>query len=309
MVHSSFRGARRPRHALAAATAAAALLAACGGGGGDSPAPAFDAANYAAVAAPVTETVQTSVGVGTLLNDLLVQGPPAEGPTALHARPALEQPAVLRPVSQACADAGSLDGNFNDADASGALSNGDSASLASNGCVVRGVPIGGGLGLAVNGYGYTPSPYAESADVAVNFAGLSAAGNTLNGGATVSADVNDVRGDLVVAFQNTTLATPGHNALLNYRVSFVGVREQGVSTESFDGALQLDGRDYTLAQLVPFALDSQGLLPGGVLELREAQGARLRIVAGTTNFIYQYFAPGNAGEVPDSVTVGPAIAG
>lgn len=307
MVHLLSRGACRPRHALAAA--AAALLAACGGGGGDSPAPAFDAANYVAVAEPVTETVQASVGVGTLLNEALVQGPPAEGPTALHQRPALEQPTVLRPVSEPCADAGSLDGNVDDADANGQLSAGDSASLSSNGCVVRGVPIGGGLTLRVNGYAYTPTPYAESADVAVGFVGLSAAGNTLNGGATLNGSVNDAQGELTLRFTDTALATPNHSALLNYSVRFVGSRALGVGTESFDGALRLDGRDYTLAQIVPFTLDSEGLSPGGTLELREAQGARLRIVAGTTNFIYQYFAPGNAGEVPDSMTVGPDIPG
>lgn len=309
MVHFLFREVRSSRPALAA-TAAAALLAACGGGGGgDSPAPGFDAANYAAVAAPVTETVQVSVGVGTLLNDAWIQGPPAEGPTALHPRQALEQPAVLRPVSEPCADAGSLDGVVDDADANGRLSSGDSASLSSNACVVRGLPIGGGLSLRVNGYAYTPTPYAESADVAVNFAGLSAAGNTLNGGATLSGSANDAQGELTLRFTDTALATPNHGALLNYSVRFVGSRALGVSTESFDGALRLDGRDYTLAQIVPFTLDSRGLSPGGTLELREAQGARLRIVAGTTNFIYQYFAPGNAGEVPDSVTVGLEIPG
>jgi hypothetical protein len=45
---------------------------------------------------------------------------------------------------------------------------------------------------------------------------------------------------------------------------------------------------------------------GGTLQVQEALGARVRVVAGTNRFTYQYFAPANGGTTPDGTQLGLA---
>lgn len=298
------------------ACAAALLLAGCGGGGGDStPAtPGFDASSYRTVAEPAAASVLATIGVAGALGGgsgmesplALGQAPAPADPVALLKRLGLQPGGALEkaqlvtePVSEQCSGGGSITGSARYASGD-TLTAGDTATLTANDCVVDGVTIAGGLDITVRSYRETSS--SESGSLALNFRGFSAAGTTVNGGATLSFDATSARGNITVGFSNATVTNAGSTVTLNYTTT-LDVAPIG-TTVAVAGGLVMNGHEYTLSQPIPFGVTSDiGLNPGGTLQIQEARGARVRLVAGTDHFTYQYFGPANSGTTPDATSV------
>jgi hypothetical protein len=283
------------------------LLAACGGGGGSSETAGFDAANYQSVAEPMAATVLSTGGVTATLGNMTggelpleIGHTPQPDPVALlkqlMAQRTREQAQQVEPFSEVCAGGGTLSGTANDADNNGDLSTGDSATITANNCVIEGVKLNGGLSIGVSRY--TASSTSESGALTLSFSNFSAADAVLNGNATVSFDGNSTQAHVSVGFSNATVTSSGQAVTLNCTAS---VTVSGsTSSLSLAGGVGMNGHTYTLSQPVPFSATTAGLQSGGTLQIQEAVGARVKLVAGTDRFTYQYFAPTNSGTQPDS---------
>ncbi|WP_157268484.1 hypothetical protein [Azohydromonas aeria] len=299
------------------ACAAALLLAGCGGGGGggDTPATAgFDASSYRTVAEPAAASLLATVGVagaldGGLSTELplgLDQAAARPDPIALlkrlgvQAAAAREQAKLLEPIDERCEGGGSITGSANVANANVPTA-GDTISLTANNCVVDGVVVAGGLDITVRSYRETAS--SESGSLALNFRSFSAGGATVNGGATLSFSATANQTNVTLGFSNATIANAGSTVTLNYTTTLAATPIG--TTVSVTGRLAMNGHEYTLSQPIPFGITSDiGLNPGGTLQIQEALGARVRLVAGTDRFTYQYFAASNSGATPDATSVG-----
>lgn len=296
------------------ACVAALLLAGCGGGGDGAPAtPGFDASNYRAVAEPAAASLLATVGVaGALDGGLVSEAPLALASAATRPDPIAllkrlgsqaagtrERAQLVEPVDMPCDGGGSITGSATVANTDVPTA-GDTINLTANNCVVDGVAIAGGLDITVRSYGSTAT--SESGSLALNFRGFSAGGTALNGGATLSFDATEARTNVALSFSNATVASAGSSVTLNYTTT-LATTASGTAV-SVAGGLAMNGQAYTLTQPVPFGITSSGLNPGGTLQIQEALGARVRIVAGTDRFTYQYFAASNGGTTPDATSVG-----
>lgn len=310
--------------ALPVVCAAGLLLAGCGGGGGDdgsSATPGFTASDYQEVAEPLAVSIRMVGGVvGTLGSELFggmeqaqaTGQAPRPAPVALLQRLAArstgtqEQALAVEPFSELCPGGGSLGGSFNDNDNDQGISQGDSATVTASQCVIEGQTLNGGFSITVSRYNVqTVPPYAESGQLALSFNNLRAAGASLNGSATLGFSGDDSQASLSLGFNGATFASAGTSLRLGYTTR-IAVASDATARLSLDGGLGYNGHDYTLAQIAPFVSGISGLQAGGALEVRESQGARLRVVSGDSRFTYQYFAPANAGNTPSASTPGLA---
>lgn len=293
------------------------LVSACGGGGGGGESrettAGFDASNYQTVAEPVAAAALTTAGVTAALGNITgVETAMAAGQTPqtdpvallklLVAERVREQAQQVETFSERCDGGGTLSGSANDADNNGDLSAGDSATITASNCVFDGVSINGTLRIGVSRY--TATATSESGALSLSFSNFSAEGAAVNGDATVSFDANSTQSNVSVAFSNATVASGSQAVTLNCTASVAFSSNR--SSMSLSGGLGTNGHTYTLSQPVPFTATPAGMQAGGTLQIQEALGARVRVVAGTNRFTYQYFAPANGGATPDATQLGLA---
>lgn len=296
------------------------LVSACGGGGGGGAGSeshettaGFDASSYQTVAEPVAATALTTAGVTAALAGItggemaMAAGQtPQTDPVALLkllvAQRAREQAQQVETFNEVCDGGGTLSGSANDADNNGDLSAGDSATITASNCVFDGVSINGTLRIGVSRYNATAS--SESGVLNLSFGNFSAEGATVSGNATVSFDANSTQSKVSVEFNNATVTSSSHSVTLNCTASVTFSASR--SSMSLSGGLGTNGHTYSLSQPAPFIATPAGMQAGGTLQIQEALGARVRVVAGTSRFTYQYFAPANSGSTPDSTEPGLA---
>jgi hypothetical protein len=293
------------------------LLVGCGGGGGggdSTPATAgFTASNYQTVAAPVAEAVVSVADVASLLGDFtsgelpmeVGQAPTQPDPVALltrlmaaHAGTDREQAQQSQPISLTCSGGGSITGSVNDADNNNAVSAGDSISIQANSCSEDGSVTTGGLGVSVSQYGN------QAGALTLSFNNLRVDDVSVNGTATMNFNVG-TQTSVTLRFNNVSFADGASTLHLGFTAA-ITAPASGPMSLSVSGGLDANGHDYTLSQRLPYTFIDGSLQSGGTLQVQEALGARLWILAGTSRFTYQYFAPGNAGTTPDATTPGMA---
>ena len=307
-----------------------AVLVACGGGGGDSgPAAPQQPATPSAATANITSADFASQSDGAarsakssfsslsviLGGDVSVNGANDRAQafqtttqrlaaSVLLARrdPNRAFALAVTTQTQPC-DTGNLLFTINEASTT-ANTVGDSVTVTSQSCVVGGQAVSGSLQLVLTAYSETAS--AASGGLRLSFNSFGVPALTLNGTVAATFNVNASTEALQLTFQGLTATSGGTSLQWFHTVNDTYTASNGTETVSFAGFVGVNGGYVRFDQVTPFVLNAAGDPVSGVLQITGANGGRVRIVAGSTRFNYEFYAPGNSGSTPDATAAGLA---
>ena len=301
-------------------------LAACGGGGGGGDHPSgnempsaatgdFSTANYAGVADDVAHALIDSANSGETLGGLVPQSAGASQATAatgalldieaFAARSFIrqhghEQPLATQTTTQPC-DTGHLALTATYADAN-TFTAGDSVTVTSVGCVLSGAAVTGSIRLVVDQFSETAN--GASARFSVTHNDFGTPSMRVNGTATLFIAADSTSETITLQFLGMT-TTKGSVQHRWYHSVTVSANSSG-TTLSYGGFHLGPTGYFRLQQLQDFDI-SNGAPASGVLQVSDAQGDRLKIIAMGDHFRYELYLAGNAGSVPDASAEGLAF--
>lgn len=313
------------------AAAALAALVGCGGGGGggdadDGPTADLTAGGYAASADVAMSQTEDSSALSSIVGMVSVESPAsASRELAAARRPvtllaAAQRRAVDRLLARTSGAAGlrerpqatststvpcdSGDLVLSEVYArEGAATVGDTITVTSNACVVEGETLSGAMVLTLTRLRESSSQVSLSFDMV--FDNFGSPSSRLDGAATASGTVTADSATITIAFDGVDVLDETAGALeWHHRVTWVDDGD-GTSTVSFAGLMAAGGGFVSIRQDAPFVLDlNTGQPLSGGLTLTGSSGARVKVVAGTSRYQYQYFAAGNSGTTPDAQSDG-----
>lgn len=208
---------------------------------------------------------------------------------------------AVRTETQPC-DSGSLLLTINEASAA-VNTVGDSVVVTSQNCVIGGQPVSGSLRLVLNAYSENAS--SASGAIGLTFTGFGVPALTLNGSVAATFSANVSGETLHLAFQGLTATASGTTLQWFHAVDDTYSASSGAETVSFSGFVGVNGGTVRFDQVTPFVLVG-GDPVSGTLQITGANGGRVRIVAGSTRFSYEFYAAGNSGSTPDATAPGLA---
>lgn len=207
---------------------------------------------------------------------------------------------ALTTTTQAC-DSGSLLFSINEANAT-APTPGDSITVTSQNCVVAAQTVSGSVKLTLSTYSATATTSSGTADVVFTGFGIPALSLTGNVGAQFAEDASNLT--VKLGYQGLTVAAANAAPVQWFHtVDYSLDLATGSATVAFSGLVGVADGYVRLDQFAPFTLSS-GQPSGGTLQLTGANGARVRIIAGTTRFTYAFYAAGNSGTTADATAQG-----
>lgn len=303
-----------------------ALLAACGGGGGgDDGPPAGVTGNLTAGAYAAASDSAADTTLGSM--DTLLLFVDSASPAAASARATAfgqSRNGVQRLTERRAAAAGAADRRVGTLAVetvvepcdtgtltitiSYATENvttpGDFIRIASNNCVFEGEALSGSYTTTVTRY--SESSTALSAGFTLAFNNFGSTTESLNGSAAVSLQATPTSEAVSIQYQGLTATFGSASVEWQHTVSFSASSTQAPQA-AFSGLIFAGNGFVSLLQVSPFTLDiNTGYPTGGILQLTGANDGRVRLVAGSTRFTYQFFAPGNSGATPDASVPGRA---
>lgn len=297
-----------------------ALLAACGGGGGgDDGPPAGVTADLSAGSYEAASTTAAGTTLGSLDAVALFAGDGAVAAASAGARPlAISRAAVQRLMpsratiaatdrrvgtlavttsTEACPGGGSLTTAVDDADDSETLTANDTVRVTANNCVIEGETLTGSFQITV--VRVVVSSSSEAATFTLAFNNFGSTLLRLNGSTSVDAAYTSTSEAVTLRYQGLTASFDGGSIEWRHTVAYSASSSQAPQV-SFSGLIDVGNGFVALRQVSPFTLNaSTGYPNAGILELTGANGGRVRLVAGSARFTFQFFAPGNAGATPD----------
>lgn len=208
---------------------------------------------------------------------------------------------AVRTVTQPC-DSGSLLLTIDEASAT-ANTVGDSITVTSQNCVVSGQPVSGSLRLTLTAYAASQTAASGAVTLAFNAFGVPAL--SLSGSVAGQFAENANGGTVRLSFQGLSASAGGNSTQWFHTVDYAYSVASGAETVAFSGVVGVNGGYVRFDQVTPVVLVG-GDPVSGVLQITGANGARVRISAGSTRFDYAYFAPGNTGSTPDATASGLA---
>lgn len=323
---------------LFAPTLLAAALAACGGGGGDGgndagtstasgiPTSASGAtgdittANYATVAVQIEDILALSTDLTGAIDPTAASGGSASaGPKAQAVAGTVFSLAtrsssfgrktrlsaggtatVLGTTTQteACSGGGFATVTFNDADNDGALSAGDSMTIAATNCVEDGETLGGQATVTIAALSDT------QVSMSMQFSPMTAGGVTLTGGASIVLAYNGSSYTGTLSLDNVTVTEAGQPTVkMSFQQSASYNGATGVITTSTQGGVVIGSESYWMQQATPFQGYAYAAYPyAGSLSVTDKDGDRVVGVATATSIRYEFYKAGNTGSTPDAVT-------
>lgn len=197
-------------------------------------------------------------------------------------------------------DSGSLLFTVNEASATTSTV-GDTVTVTSQNCVVGGQAVGGSLRLVLNAYSATAS--STSGAVGVTFTGFGVPALMLNGSVAAQYTESASGGSVTLSFQGLNATSAAGTLQWFHTVVYTGNASSGTETVVFSGLIGVNGGSVRFDQIAPFVLVG-GDPASGTLQITGANGGRVRIVAGSTRFTYEFYAAGNNGSTPDATAPG-----
>lgn len=294
-----------------------AALAACGGGGGGDDLPAgvtgdLTSGNYAAAGNTAAGTTINSLDAISLFLDdgsaaatsarsrAAVQRLTQRRLTAATAADRREGALAIEVTTEACEGGGSLTYTDDYATAS-TVTPGDTLSVVANNCVVDGETVTGSFLITV--VRYVLSSTAVDAGFTLAFNNFGSTTERLNGSANIDVAATQTREVVTLRYQGLTATFDGASVEWRHTVEYSASTTQAPQVV-LSGLVQVGSGFVALRQVSPYTLAQTGYPSAGILELTGANGGRVRLVAGSTRFHTQFFAPGNSGSTPDASTPG-----